>query len=409
MTDSMADESNTAIGPGRAGPPTQAAQEGLIAAPLPPMSTGKPDVLSRIQASSDAEAVARWLAEYRSSPRTQRSYRREAERLLLWLAAQGRGLAELRRQDLDAFEAFLAAPTPRHAWIGPSRPRSSPHWRPFRGPLSPASRRQSLVILQGMFAWLAEAGWVEHNPFRLMRDKRRRLDNRQPGIERYLERPLWEWLWRWLARPVEAQASHRKRYVWQRRRLLFAFAYLLAPRIGEMANASMGDFHQREGRWWWQVVGKGDKAARVPVPEDLMRLLRDWRLILDLPPEPRYGEAGALLRRLDGQRALGDNQLYRLIRDTFRQAADVLEAEAGEAAATQVARLRAATPHWLRHTALTHQAQAGVELRYLASTARHSRLDTTARYLHTEDEEWHRQLSVHGLPTGADAGPDESV
>ncbi|KAA0013493.1 tyrosine-type recombinase/integrase [Billgrantia pellis] len=354
--------------------------------------------MSRLRATSDAEAVARWLGEYRASPRTLRSYRREAERLLLWLEVQGKGLATLRREDLDAFEAFLAAPTPRHAWIGPARPRSSPDWRPFRGPLSPASRRQSLVILQGMFAWLVEAGWVEHNPFRLMRDKRRRLDNRQPGIDRYLERPLWEWLWQWLERPPAAGASRRERYLWQRRRLLFAFAYLVAPRLGEMANARMGDFHQRENRWWWQVIGKGGKAARVPAPADLMHLLREWRLALDLPPEPRHGETGALLRRLDGQSALGDNQLYRLIRETFRQAAAALEAEAGEAAAAQVARLRAATPHWLRHTALTHQAQAGIELRYLASTARHARLDTTARYLHTEDEEWHRQLSLHGLP-----------
>ncbi|MGL6250802.1 MAG: tyrosine-type recombinase/integrase, partial [Billgrantia desiderata] len=47
---------------------------------------------------------------------------------------------------------------------------------------------------------------------------------------------------------------------------------------------------------------------------------------------------------------------------------------------------------------LTHQAQAGVELRYLASTARHARLDTTAQYLHGEDEEWHRQQAAHGLP-----------
>jgi hypothetical protein len=49
------------------------------------------------------------------------------------------------------------------------------------------------------------------------------------------------------------------------------------------------------------------------------------------------------------------------------------------------------------HTAITHQAQSGVELRYLARSARHSRLDTTARYLHAEAEEWQRQLSGHGL------------
>nr|WP_245948029.1 site-specific integrase [Halomonas montanilacus] len=362
---------------------------------------------ARIAADDDRHAVALWLAEFRASPQTLRAYRREAERLLLWLGEQGRGLGELRRQDLDAFEAFLADPRPGERWVGPSRPRHSPEWRPFRGPLSPASRRQSLVILQGLFAWLVEAGWVSHNPFRLMRDKRRRLDNRQVRVERYLERPLWEWLWQWLERPLEEGAGPRARFTRSRRRMLFGFAYLLAPRISEVAATRMGDFVMREGRWWWRVVGKGDKLARIPVPQDMLSLLAEWRTCLGQAPMPEPDDDAPLLRGLDGRRGLGDNQLYRLIREAFAEAAEALEAEQGDKA--QVQRLRHATPHWLRHTALTHQAQAGVELRYLASTARHSRLDTTARYLHAEDEEWHRQSSLHGLPVGADEPLDESV
>ncbi|MBE0489793.1 MAG: site-specific integrase [Halomonas sp.] len=356
---------------------------------------------AHIAARSDAEAVGQWLAEYRASLQTRRAYRREAERLLLWLAEQGLRLGEVRRDHLDAFEGFLADPRPRERWVGPPRPRQADDWRPFRGPLAPASRRQSLVILQGMFAWLVEAGWVAHNPFRLMRDKRRRLDNRQGGIERYLERPLWAWLWAWLNRELgqmpEKGASSRQRFEQRRRRLVFGFAYLLAPRIGEMSAARMGDFLRREGRWWWRVTGKGDKTAMIPVPPDMVALLAEWREGLGLAPEPLPDDASPLVRSLDGRRGLGDNRLYRLIRDAFREAAEALEAEQGEGGRPWAIRLRAATPHWLRHTALTHQAQAGVELRYLAATARHSRLDTTARYLHAEDEAWHRQQARHGL------------
>ncbi|MDW5375511.1 tyrosine-type recombinase/integrase [Halomonas sp. HP20-15] len=353
---------------------------------------------SRIRAESDAQAIAQWLSEYAASPQTQRAYRKEAERLMLWLAASGLTLAELDRSQLQRFEAFLADPQPHERWVGPPRPRQHPQWRPFRRPLSAASRRQSLVILQGMFAWLGEAGWLSHNPFRLMRDKRRRLDNRQAPIERYLERPLWEWLWNWLNRPLADSATSRERYLHRRRRLIFGFAYLLAPRISEMATARMGDFSYREGRWWWRVTGKGARTERIPVPADMIALLGEWREGLGLAAQPAGDDPTPLIRALDGHRAIGDNQLYRLIKATFAEAALALESEASDGGTRPLSRqLARATPHWLRHTALTHQAQAGVELRYLAKTARHSRLDTTARYLHAEADEWQQQVAAHRL------------
>ncbi|MGO2415219.1 MAG: hypothetical protein ACTH7H_05595, partial [Cobetia crustatorum] len=152
-----------------------------------------------IRARTDIEAVAAWLAEYLHSAQTLRAYRKEAERLLLWLKAEGElgreaTLSSLDRARLEQFESFLADPRPAQRWIGSVRARKHPEWRPFRGPLAPASRRQSLVILQGLYSWLVEAGYLSRNPFRLMRDKRR-LDNRTQHVERYLERPLWDWLW----------------------------------------------------------------------------------------------------------------------------------------------------------------------------------------------------------------------
>lgn len=368
---------------------------------------------AHIPADNDVEAVALWLDEYAATPQTWRAYRKEAERLLLWLNDQALDLRDVDRSVLQRFENFLADPQPAERWIGPPRPRSHAEWRPFRRPLSAASRRQSLVILQGLFAWLSEAGWVGHNPFRLMRDKRRRLDNRQPGIERYLERPVWEWLWRWLNRPPGEEAGPREWRLWQRRRLIFGFAYLLAPRISEMAQARMQDFEYREGRWWWRVMGKGAKLARIPVPDDMMALLGEWRRSLGLAALPDGSEATPVIRALDGRRGLGDNQLYRLIRAAFHEAArDLADDPAGrELPSHLIEQLAQATPHWLRHTALTHQAQAGVELRFLAMTARHARLDTTARYLHAEAEEWQQQVAVHRLDgTGrADDEGDEPL
>lgn len=362
-----------------------------------------------ISAQNDAQAVMAWLEEYVDSPQTWKAYRRESERLLLWLASHQLTLADINRETLRQFEAFLADPQPHKQWVGPSKPRDHPAWRPFRGALSPASRRQSLVILQGMFAWLVEAGWVNHNPFRLMRDKSRRLNNQTPRIERYLESDLWAWLWQWLNRPLEAgegsQQRSRARFEHARRRFIFGFAYLLAPRLSEMADARMGDFQRSEGRWWWHVVGKGNKVARIPLPDDMLDCLGQWRRAVDLPEYPNQLESETpVLRALDGQRSLGHNQLYRLIRATFQQAAQTLEDNGG--ALEHVATLRQASPHWLRHTSITHQAQAGIGLRHLAESARHARLDTTSRYLHTEDIEWHSEQQRHRL---SNSRPDGSL
>ena len=350
----------------------------------------------RITAKNDAQAVMAWLKEYADSHQTFKAYRRESERLLLWLSSQALTLTDINRETLHRFEAFLADPQPSEQWVGPSKPRAHPEWRPFRGPLSPPSRRQSLVILQGMFSWLVEAGWVSHNPFRLMRDKSRRLNNQTPRIERYLESELWTWLWQWLNMPLEDGQNNRAYFEQARRQFIFGFAYLLAPRVSEMADARMGDFQRSEGRWWWSVVGKGNKVARIPLPDDMRACLHQWRQALGLPEQAGELEAAApVLRSLDGQRGLGHNQLYRLIRATFQEAADALEDQGGEPA--HIAALRQATPHWLRHTSITHQAQSGISLRHLAESARHARLETTSRYLHSEDNEWHREQQRHRL------------
>ncbi|WP_192037027.1 site-specific integrase [Halomonas sp. YLGW01] len=399
--------------------PAEEATQALIGALDSGLATAPANL---IDARDDIQAVGAWLNEYRQSPQTFRAYRKEAERLLLWLSAegeQGRGdrLDSLDRGRLEAFAQFLADPRPASRWIGTVRKRQHPGWRPFRGPLSPASRRQSLVILQGLYGYLVEAGYLTRNPFRLVRDKRR-LSNGQARIERYLERPDWDWLWRRLERQcadlydegeVGRGRDARARLEAERRRFLFAFAYLLAPRIAEMAAARMGDIRRREGRWWWRVVGKGRKAAEIPVPPTMMEALARWRLVRGLSAQPRpvaEDEALPLLTRLDGQTTVGDNLLYRLITGYFRDAAAEIEQrlagepgdDAGQHDWARLARtLKQATPHWLRHTAITHQAQAGVELRFLARSARHSRLDTTSRYLHAEDQEWQQQMTRHAL------------
>jgi len=88
----------------------------------------------------------------------------------------GKPLSSLTHEDLLTYKRFLADPQPAARWVlAGSRKklaRGHPDWRPFAGPLSPASVRQALVILNALFAWLTEAGYLAGNPLALARHRR---------------------------------------------------------------------------------------------------------------------------------------------------------------------------------------------------------------------------------------------
>ncbi|MCF2133823.1 site-specific integrase [Mycetohabitans sp. B4] len=60
----------------------------------------------------------------------------------------------------------------------------------------------------------------------------------------------------------------------------------------------------------------------------------------------------------------------------------------GHAAGRSKAR---ASAHWLRHTAGSHQADAGLDLRTVRDNLGHVSLTTTSVYLHEEEDTRHRQ------------------
>jgi hypothetical protein len=88
-----------------------------------------PAATCTLDASNDYEAIHAWLSLH-ESPATQRTYRKEAERLILWaIVERHRALSSLTTEDAVAYRAFLRRPTPHARWVGPLRPRRSPDWR----------------------------------------------------------------------------------------------------------------------------------------------------------------------------------------------------------------------------------------------------------------------------------------
>ena len=100
----------------------------------------------RRQRDTGVEQGLDWL---QTLSNTQRAYRKEAERFLIWaITHQGKALSSMGNEDCTQYRDFLADPQPRSRWCGDrGRERWSPLWRPFEGPLSASAQRHAVTIL----------------------------------------------------------------------------------------------------------------------------------------------------------------------------------------------------------------------------------------------------------------------
>ncbi|QOT78131.1 tyrosine-type recombinase/integrase [Cupriavidus basilensis] len=347
----------------------------------------------QISAAEDLAAVTAWLARYADTPTTLQTYRREVERLLLWAVMQhGKPLSSLTHEDLLVYERFLADPQPAWRWVMASRKklaRGAPEWRPFAGPLSPVSVRHTMVILNGLFAWLVDAGYLAGNPLSLARSRR---SLPKPRITRYLSHDMWQAVKDATdAMPVETE---RDRLHAARCRWLLTVLYLGGLRAAEVASTRMGAFFCRRDsqgmeRWWMEVTGKGNKTRLVPATDELMVELARYRNANGLPPAPSPGEDRPIVLPVIGrERALSRGALHLVLKEIFALAAEQLRAR-GPEWASRAEVLASASAHWLRHTAGSHMTDQQVDLRFVRDNFGHASIATTSAYLHTEDDARH--------------------
>ena len=338
-------------------------------------------VARQIAANDDVAAIGLWLAEYHDSPHTFRSYRKEAERLLLWATqVRGKPVSSLTREDVIAYEAFLAQPPA--TWCDAGLARRGEHRRLFVGPLAERSRRQALGILAGLFNYLVRAGYLAGSPFVLQRRRARRGTRRT--IERYLDRALWEEVLRIVDGWPQTTARERQRY--ERVRWVLRFLYETALRAAEAAAADEGDFQPIRGRWWLHTVGKGGVEGTIPLSNGLMEDFARYRRFHGLPALPASdGKTPAILGIAGRSSPLTPTAVYQIVKDSFRRVAETLQRQ-DEIKATRV---RRASTHWLRHTAATHQAEDGTPIHHIQQNLRHSSIGTTSIYLHAEEDARH--------------------
>jgi len=352
----------------------------------------------QITADNDVDAVKAWLARAADKKTTLDTYRKEAERLLLWCAIEcGKPLSSITHEDWLQYKAFLKQPAPAARWVsaeGRKYPRAHPDWRPFAGPLSASSQRQTAVILNALFSWLVNAGYLAGNPLSLSRHRKPRG---APRITRYLDDDIWAAVKETIEAMPRDTLKRQERY--RRDRWLFSVLYLCGLRISELIGTPMGALfgeRDRDGvqRWWLEVLGKGDKVRIVPATSELMAELRTYRNGYGLPPSPYPGDLTPLLLPLGGApRAMSRGGVHVIIKSVFESTANRLH-EHGDAFAGLGERVMQASAHWLRHTAGSHMANKDVDLRHVRDNLGHESIATSSGYLHSADHVRHAETEA---------------
>lgn len=365
-----------------------------------------------LEADNDYDAIAAWLnskarlGDNEKESATQRSYRKEAERLLLWaILERGKPLSSLTVEDATAFANFLQSPP--EAWCGPRhRQRWSPLWRPLEGPLSAVALRQALTIVRSLYAFLVAQHYVTGNPFAAVASPR--TPARPLGSSRSLSVEQWEHFEAFVRGDAGTASASRERTA-RAVRWLYATglrtAEICAARCAHLEPLTYTDAEGREGQGWLlNVVGKGDKYRQVPIPNHLVAEFGQALAAQGRPPEPDAPENAdvAILASfgMPVPQAWTASGLYKAMKAAFARCAEQLQAKDAPAAE----RLRRASTHWLRHTHGTHAlngrpGHAPVPIQIIQNNLGHASIGTTSGYLTTEKQE--RLRAMQGFWAGS--------
>lgn len=318
-----------------------------------------------------------WLA-YLSH--TQRAYRKEAERFILWAVVQRKSaLSSMTAEDCSAYVAFLANPVPAETWCGPrSREKWSPLWRPFEGPLSPQTQRQAVTILKSLYRFLVDKGYLLGNPWQSVAkpDAHFQIDDAKAFTP-----SQWQFVEAQLATLPDTSASKRMR-------IALRLLYTTGLRVSEIVRLRVNDFQlpqhslepadgggeRREG---WKIVisGRRKKARHLSIPKLLCEELSDnfasRGLDQDLAHPDNHGAyilgkatdiaerapwVPDRIRTIDPKEGISPATLAKEIRRFFNDCAATIRRDDSKAADA----FMAASAYWIRHTYGSNDAEVGM-------------------------------------------------
>lgn len=353
-----------------------------------------------LEANNDLQAIECWLSAKASNPNTLSQYRKEAERFLLWCTMErGIALSSISAQDASLYPRWLEQlgrteesiwnqswKLKQDNWIGPKNiARLSHEWRPFNGPLTISSRKTALTVVRLLFNFLSKTGYLRFNPFDQVSAKVRYIEG-EGAPKAYADRSLTPKQWRAVTTYLEELPDSESK---ARISVVLALGKGLGMRASEMIHAKCSWITMRrigdEDMLVIEIVGKGDKIRRLPISESAIRAIdqylsyRGLPSAISAPPDtPILNNLG--VGRKSDKAGISRSGLYKALEKFFEGAAEIAQ----EHSATDAAKLRAGSTHWLRHTFAT-TALKHMDINVVQNAMGHASIGTTSRYLTPEE------------------------
>lgn len=327
---------------------------------------------SLLGAVSLDESVSAWIEAKAGSDATRKVYAREVGRFLVWLRMEHpeRTPAHLSIQEAIAFSEFLKH-IPDH-YI--SRRKASPGelgWAPFRDQLTPASRKQALIVVSSWLDWLMDARHISANPFRLINKKQGDNPSNMGEVKALSERAMNELL-RFFDSAPPRPAVHRMRF-------LLLFLESMGLRASELLQARISDLITLPEGLALHVHGKGSKNRHVTLNRQARQALNDYlasRGFENIESSP--SEIPLLASARNSLEPIKYSTFYDTLKRWLTKAVS-----ASALPSHEKAHLYQVSAHWLRHTFGTRLIEKGAAPDAVQSSMGHASPATLAKYTRT--------------------------
>lgn len=272
------------------------------------------------------------------SANTLDAYQRDLQKLLDYLAQEGKSVQEVKLEDLQHFTATLHD-------IG----------------IHPRSQCRILSGVRSFFRFMEMDGWREDDPSELLESPV--LGEHLPEVLSAVEVDMLE------------NSIDLSKWEGHRNRAIIEVLFSCGLRVSELVNLKLSSLYIDEQ--FIRVMGKGSKERLVPISPKAIRELNNWFIDRNLMKIKSGEEDYVFLNRR------GAHLTRTMILIMIKQ-------QAVEAGITKTI-----SPHTLRHSFATALLEGGADLRAIQAMLGHESIGTTEIYTHIDMSTLRQEILEH--------------